>query len=105
MLNDPDVWGDPDIFRPERFLADDASDLPDPTVLVFGYGIRHVLHLPFLILISCHSRSSSCPGMYLADRAGFLIAATTIALYNIVPLEGAKIPDPNTIEYTDAVFR
>jgi hypothetical protein len=43
--------------------------------------------------------------MYLADRAGFNIAATTIALYNIVPLEGAEIPDPNTIEYTDTTFR
>jgi hypothetical protein len=43
--------------------------------------------------------------MHLADRSGFLIAATTIALYNIVPLEGATIPDPNTIEYSDATFR
>lgn len=43
--------------------------------------------------------------MYLADRAGFHIAASTVALYNIVPLEGANIPDPNTVEYTDTAFR
>jgi hypothetical protein len=105
MLNDPDVWGDPDIFRPERFLEAGADDLPNPITLIFGYGTRHVLDLLFLILSSCYSRTSVCPGKYLADRAGFHIAATTIALYNIVPLEGAKIPDPNTIEYTDSGFR
>jgi hypothetical protein len=105
MLNDPDVWGDPELFRPERFLEAGASELPNPMTLIFGYGNRHVIDLPFLNLSSCYSRTSVCPGMYLADRAGFLIAATTIALYDIVPLEGAKIPDPNTIEYTDAAFR
>jgi hypothetical protein len=105
MLNDPDVWGDPDIFRPERFLEAGASNLPNPLPLVFGYGSRHVLDQPFSVLSSCYSRASVCPGMYLADSAGFQIAATTIALYDIVPLEGAKIPDPNIIEYTDAAFR
>jgi len=43
--------------------------------------------------------------MCLANRAEFNIAATTIALYNIVPFEGAEIPDQNTIEYTDTTFR
>jgi hypothetical protein len=104
MFNDPNVWGDPEVFRPERFLEASASDLPNPT-LIFGYGTRHVLYLLLLILSSCYSRASVCPGMYLADRTGFHIAATTIALYNIVPLEGEEIPDPNTIEYTNTIFR
>jgi hypothetical protein len=105
MLTDPNVWGDPDMFRPERFLEAGASDLPNPMTLIFGYGMRHVLHLLLCIISSCYSCTSVCPGMYLADRAGFNIAATTIALYKIVPLEGAEIPDPDTIEYTDTAFR
>lgn len=43
MLTDPATWGDPDVFRPERFLLDHnptANDLPDPSYLVFGFGTR-----------------------------------------------------------------
>lgn len=43
MLSDLNIWGDPDVFRPERFLSSDASSLPDPTTLIFGFGPRNVL--------------------------------------------------------------
>ncbi|KIM28323.1 hypothetical protein M408DRAFT_329427 [Serendipita vermifera MAFF 305830] len=87
MLSDPKVWGDPENFRPERFLTDEANSLPNPLVVVFGYGIR------------------VCPGMYLADRTGFHISATIAALYDVVPLEGKSRPKPELVEYTDTFFR
>jgi cytochrome P450 len=40
MLNDPKVWGDPEVFRPERFLEDSAVQRPNPLSLAFGYGMR-----------------------------------------------------------------
>jgi len=43
--------------------------------------------------------------MYLADRAGFQIASTMTALYDVVPLEGRRRPKPETVEYTDTVLR
>jgi hypothetical protein len=46
-----------------------------------------------------------CPGMYLADKMAFHLGFTTMALFDITPLDGHKIPDPSTIEYTDATFR
>lgn len=37
MNNDPDMWGDPETFRPERFLKEDGQLSKDLT-LPFGFG-------------------------------------------------------------------
>lgn len=87
MLMDPKVWGDPEAFRPERFLEAGAHALPNPLVVAFGYGAR------------------VCPGIYLADKTGFHIATTIAALYEIAPLEGRSRPKPELTEYTDTAFR
>ncbi|XP_050455199.1 probable cytochrome P450 304a1 isoform X2 [Cataglyphis hispanica] len=39
MNNDPDMWGDPENFRPERFLKEDGQLSKDLT-LPFGFGRR-----------------------------------------------------------------
>ncbi|CAG7853102.1 SubName: Full=Uncharacterized protein {ECO:0000313/EMBL:CCA75453.1} [Serendipita indica DSM 11827] len=87
MLNNPKIWGDPEIFRPERFLSAEASALPDPTVLIFGFGAR------------------ICPGMYFADRTGFHMAVSTMALFDIKPLPGELVPLYTEVEYTKTLFR
>ncbi|PVF92944.1 cytochrome P450 [Serendipita vermifera] len=87
MLTDTKVWGDPEVFRPERFLEAEAVSKPNPITMMFGYGMR------------------LCPGMHLADKVAFHVAATTMALFDVVPLEGRTIPDPDSVEYTDAALR
>ena len=43
MTHDPEVYTDPDVFRPERFIAENGETLPpDPRTLVFGFGRRCV---------------------------------------------------------------
>jgi cytochrome P450 len=42
MFNDPKVWGDPEEFRPERFLGPEALQRPNPLTVIFGYGTRQV---------------------------------------------------------------
>ncbi|KIM19981.1 hypothetical protein M408DRAFT_30764 [Serendipita vermifera MAFF 305830] len=87
MLSDPKVWGDPENFRPERFLMDGADLLPNPLTVTFGYGMR------------------VCAGMHLADRTGFHIGATIAALYGVAPLEGKRRLKPELAEFTDTFIR
>jgi hypothetical protein len=49
--------------------------------------------------------SRACPGMYLADKVAFHLVITVLSLLKIVPLDGREVPDPSTIEYTDAGIR
>ncbi|PVF92945.1 cytochrome P450 [Serendipita vermifera] len=86
MLTDPRVWGDPEVFRPERFLEEEATNRPNPLVVIFGYGIR------------------VCAGMYFADKVAFHTGVVIASLFDIVPMDGQSIPDPNTIEYSDGAF-
>jgi hypothetical protein len=34
--------GDPEVFRPERFLEPNASKVLDVFTVIFGYGMRYV---------------------------------------------------------------
>ncbi|KAG8761722.1 hypothetical protein FRC14_000106 [Serendipita sp. 396] len=89
MLTDPKVYGDPENFRPERFLPEhnpEAETLPDPGSILFGFGMR------------------VCPGMYLADRTGFHIAASTLSLFEVLPLEGQPAPKPDEVKYSTSAF-
>ncbi|KAG8816971.1 hypothetical protein FRC19_011676, partial [Serendipita sp. 401] len=89
MLIDPRIWGDPEAFRPERHLSSHNSNspnLPNPAVLVFGFGAR------------------TCPGMYFADRVGFHLILSLILLFDVLPLAGKDLPKPTDFEYTKSVI-
>ncbi|VDB85723.1 unnamed protein product [Peniophora sp. CBMAI 1063] len=78
MMQDPDLFPDPDSFRPERFLSVDDQTL-DPRLreftLPFGFGRR------------------ICPGMYVALQSIFIVVARILWAFEVQPRPGAVLPD------------
>ncbi|KAL3181584.1 hypothetical protein MRX96_036701 [Rhipicephalus microplus] len=61
LLHDKSVWGDPEVFRPERFLVDGGTRAVKPQQFIpFSYGKR------------------SCPGESIASIEAFLYLTTVL---------------------------
>jgi cytochrome P450 len=63
MCHDPEIYSDPFVFNPERYLGDEPQR--DPRKIVFGFGRR------------------ICPGMYLADASLFSCIVKSLAVFSI----------------------
>lgn len=83
-MNDPEMFPNPDEFRPERFIETTNPRLID-FELPFGFGRR------------------ICPGMHLARNSIFINIARLMWAFDILPALDAEgkpiIPDSNN--YTD----
>ncbi|KAL1651888.1 hypothetical protein SLS58_000011 [Diplodia intermedia] len=71
---DPDVWTDPTVFRPERWL-----DQPDAPLFTYGLGYR------------------MCAGSLLANRELYLIFLRTLNSFDILPAPAAKTEDNDVV--------
>uniref|UniRef100_A0AAG5CQ76 Cytochrome P450 n=1 Tax=Anopheles atroparvus TaxID=41427 RepID=A0AAG5CQ76_ANOAO len=74
--NQPEVWGDPKSFRPERFLADDGKLAPSKDrSLPFGTGKR------------------LCAGETFARNTLFLVLTTIMQNFSLQPRTSDGLPD------------
>lgn len=72
-MHDPELYPDPEEFKPERFLNEDGRVRDDPTLsLVFGIGRR------------------ICPGRHFVDATIFIVTASILSVFNV-----AKATDEN----------
>ncbi|PVF91571.1 cytochrome P450, partial [Serendipita vermifera] len=78
MLNDPKVWGNPEVFRPEWFLEPNAVQRPNPLTTLFG--------TPGFVNTQISIFAT------FADRMVFHLAATVISLYKVELLKGSQVP-------------
>jgi cytochrome P450 len=78
ILHDPEIYPDPEEFKPERFLNEDGSVRDDPTLtLVFGIAKR------------------ICPGRHLVDATIFIVASSVLSVFNVTKAKdenGHEIP-------------
>ena len=71
ILHDPELYPDPEEFKPERFLNQDGSVRDDPTLsLVFGVGKR------------------ICPGRHFVDATVFILTASILSVFNVTKAKG-----------------
>ncbi|XP_063776761.1 cytochrome P450 3A12-like [Pseudophryne corroboree] len=103
LHRDPDIWPDPEEFRPERFSKENR-DVQDPyTFLPFGVGPRNCIGMRFalinmksvftLLLQNFSFRTcKDTPIPLEIDTRGFLKTTKPVIL-NLVPRDGQKAED------------
>ena len=78
ILHDPEIYPDPEEFKPERFLNEDGTVRDDPKLaLAFGAGKR------------------ICPGRHLVDATLFIVASSLLSTFNVTKAKdgnGNEIP-------------
>src|SRR5882672_7409503 len=78
ILHDPELYPDPEEFKPERFLDKDGNFKDDPAIaLAFGVGKR------------------ICPGRHFVDATLFIITSSVLSAFNVTKardMKGNEIP-------------
>jgi cytochrome P450 len=90
VLHDPELYPDPEAFKPERFLNEDGTFRDDPVItLAFGAGRR------------------ICPGRHFVVATLFVVTASVLSVFNVtrakdkngndIPVAALTTPVPNEI--------
>ena len=90
ILHNPDLYQDPEEFKPERFLNEDGTFRDDPAIsLAFGGGRR------------------ICPGRHLVDPTLFIVTARVLSVFNVTKARdqnGHEIPVSLVVQ-ADSILR
>lgn len=83
---------DPEAFIPERFL-DASQNTVDPAMYAFGFGRRYAIAilLPTIHGFESIFMPSICPGKSLAENSVFIIIASLLASFDILPPDSADL--------------
>ncbi|KAF8913320.1 cytochrome P450 [Mucidula mucida] len=82
IFRDPDVFPNPEVFEPQRWISADGSVRKDLRDFTFGFGRR------------------ACPGSHVANRSLFIATAMILWAFDVLP-SGSKSID--TMAFTDTL--
>ncbi|KAF8870113.1 cytochrome P450 [Mucidula mucida] len=82
IFRDPDVFPNPEVFEPQRWISVDGSVRKDLRDFTFGFGRR------------------ACPGSHVANRSLFIATAMILWAFDVLP-SGSKSID--TMAFTDTL--
>ncbi|TFY83605.1 hypothetical protein EWM64_g397 [Hericium alpestre] len=86
MLHNPDIYPDPEAFKPERFLTKEGGLSDDEVLAGFGFGRR------------------VCPGRNFAMSTLYMTVACLLSVFNIRPKKDEHGKDiPVNVTYTDGL--
>ncbi|KAI9448690.1 cytochrome P450 [Lactarius psammicola] len=78
ILHNPDLYPDPEAFKPERFINEDRTLRDDPVIsMAFGVGKR------------------VCPGRHFVDSTIFIVASSVLSVFDVMKAKdenGREIP-------------
>ena len=90
MLRDPRDYPEPESFYPDRFIKNGKinREVRDPSTITFGFGRRSVQvgSLSSDINTSLTTMQRICPGRHLAKDMAFLLMASVLHVFDILPL-------------------
>ncbi|THH18149.1 hypothetical protein EW146_g2795 [Bondarzewia mesenterica] len=87
ILQDPTVYPDPEVYRPERFLPSEGEHAQsDPLEVGFRFGRR------------------ACPGVHLSEASLFIFTATLLSVFKMEKvIENGIVQEPKH-EFTSGVL-
>ena len=85
LLHDAQLFPDPTIFKPERYLKNGQlnPDIRDSTHIIFGFGRRCVYLITHRPLLKLYLRFRVCPGSQIALSFLWLAVATILSTLDI----------------------
>ena len=67
ILHDPELYPDPEEFKPERFLNENGS-VRDDSMISFAFGIGKRI----------------CPGRHFVDATIFIFVSSVLSIFNVM---------------------
>ena len=107
MSRDEQLYPDPEVFRPERFLGSPPTDVKafNPWNYIFGTGKRYQSGFRLKSLAAVLTIPRKCPGVHFIQSSLWLVIARVVATLDIKEKVVNGVPVEVNAKEKNAFFR